>query len=469
MKVITFGSCLSRRIASMMVAEQRAELISAVMQVKSTAFIDQRSEKHPLTLVTQVHAISAVKADAPDYQVVCNNLSQQAMNVMGTFSSATEQDLISFPQAIEGLHYPDTDLMLIDTFADVLFKSFENQDGERIFANANKMDEDFLKSWKMLDKEPVKEVVSAIESLVAYVREYQPNMRIVLLHFPFGLNPSAPTRARADELKKALTNSDVLADYGVEQMSLPTPSVDDCAPKNNYHHFTGQYYRNAANLLGNASHCNDAMILGGGSFYRKYRDVLKGYDIKRLSWYEQRIDSVIERDIWRSKAPVELTMVDIGKELLSKPQSDAESLLKAGKRKTIGITSERIKKAKLIVVDVPFMLQARLSFRDVDSVGFYGVPINEEWTRESRVLSVKKGAVMLEQFAKWVRRVNPDCKLVAVIDEDLNYKSNLEDIDVRRLVAAERSFSSAGIPVLARKWLHIEDDLKRRFFTSRYY
>ncbi|MGR5448723.1 hypothetical protein ACP3V3_02820 [Vibrio sp. PNB22_3_1] len=443
--VVTFGSCLSRRIAALMVREHGYKLESAVMQTKFTQYIAHRDD--PATVfdeITALDVLAAVREDISDYDVVCNNISQQNPRVMGTFSSAREQDLRAFDPVIKARKFGSDDVLLLDTFADILFRSSKHEKtGQMMFANVKKMQPEFTASWKLQPYDSIDSIHKAIRQFCSRVRKEQPEMRIVLMNFPFGLSKSEDVQSRSQDLSERLLGCELLKRFGVEVYDLPAPLEEDCRPLGNYSHYTKTYYRNVIRMLFGQSGASDAAVIIGGRVFSESKLKAINPDLEQIQVVEQRLDTIVERDVWRSKLPLVLMGLERRLfepfDLMALPQNTT------------------------IYVEMDVMLNALNRQMSVDQVGWLSRPTkNVDLMQEKRKLSIAKIAVMLTSFEQWVLSKRPDCSIV-LVGYGYFCQVELNESAIKRLRALEAKLPALRVAYLNRSWMGLPPCNLQRF------
>lgn len=393
-RVISFGSCMSSRVAQALSDNYGWTRLSNVTNQKVTQFVRVFDEDAPiLTDLTVLDVLGMVRHESSAYEMVCNGISSQHYRVAGTFLNLKEQSLLSLPDALTNQSLGEDDLVLIDTFSDVVHKVYRNIKGVELFVNPRDMTPEFAEAWKEQPLLPIEDVVSAFEKLVAYIRSYAPAVKIKILNFPFGLCGDQSVIERASALEGALLSSERLgSDVHLDLIPLPSPTESDCKPVGNYSHFVKGYYRNIAQLVTNQNSDRQLAMIGSAHFCSSWEGHFSSLDFDTVVKSFQRLDAIIERDCWFSKSkstlavPVEFT------------QPFQFRDLSAGAK---------------IIIDIDFLLSEKLTFANIDEVGvgLHSQCLPGEHV-ETRQLSVDKLATMVRVFLSWVRKVRPDIDVV---------------------------------------------------------
>ncbi|WP_199438622.1 hypothetical protein [Vibrio owensii] len=439
-RVISFGSDLSVRTSRLLEEEYGWKRLSSVTNQKVTQFARIFDENAPaLDDLTIVDLLGFVKLDSEDYEAACNAITSQNYRVAGSFSSPSVQDLEAFSVAVDSNMLTSNDLVILDTYNDVSRLVYRDIRGKEVMVEADLMQPEFHADWKAQPKQPVHSIVKAFEMLVKYIRSHSNEVKIIILNHPFSGGAQIDDE-RSNELANALQSSALLAEKGVCVMCLPEPGclgggADSC--------FLESYYHNVVQLMTKQNARAELAMIGSSKFVCEHQREFELLDFTVPIKAFQRLDAIVERDIWQSKLDSSLAV----------PAGFSGAL-------DLGSLGEGAK----VIVDLEFLLSERLTFGCVDEVGvgLHAQCLQGEHVEE-QPLSVAKSIAMLEIFIEWVAVNRPDIEVI-VWDSTATQLADCSVEVVQRHKEFVLAVSDKRMSLMTGSWLSMPTHKHSKYF-----
>lgn len=219
MKVVTFGSCLSRYSVNALQARSEVKLVGAVYHNRADRFvdhyIDKVSEEPSPELIEQMVLSESGAARCKlmlDNQLTTRKLGHHAIHNQLGFLDALDSEL---------------DLIVMDNFVDIIAKLAAPKGSAPslflTFTDCTNLSDIFDIEKDYLD---IDVAVEKWQKIISWVREKQPNTPIVFFNFPMHHHPNAALRDRSKEFaeKFKADNCFIVPDCPVHESQIDTPS-----------------------------------------------------------------------------------------------------------------------------------------------------------------------------------------------------------------------------------------------------
>ncbi|WP_019613771.1 hypothetical protein [Psychromonas ossibalaenae] len=298
MRVASFGSCLSRRIIDELeLLNSEIEVISCTMQLKVSDFINTNNTFNKIDL----YELAKKSSNSPEVQL---NVLQQHKDISGIFRTSKNPDLYPFKTVFEG--EKKVDLLLIDNFPELVFRSSVDEDKRRVFIPNVAQGTDI--KLDLLDYDPLDKMVNVYNEFLSKLRRSQPNAKIFILNFPVVLSKSTNIRNRGGMFYDTVISKLPLKELNIINLKINKPMAHQMKP--NYSHFNNHYYRMFAyRILG---YFNDQKIDSRVRSLSTFNnDVFLNKIFSDVKSYPVRIDSYVESYIWKSRKKDEKYHVDM--------------------------------------------------------------------------------------------------------------------------------------------------------------
>ncbi len=407
MRVASFGSCLSRRIIDQLeLINSNVEVVSCVMQLKITDFMNNKKSLSKIDL----YELAKKSSNSLEVQL---NILQQHKDIAGVFRSANNSGLYPFKGVFEGSR--QVDLVLIDNFPELVFRSSRDKNKRRVFIP--NIAKDSSVALELLDYDPIEGMVNDYNQFLSKLRDSQPNAKIFILNFPVSLSKSSNIKNRGNSFYRKVISRLPLEKLSIINLKMNSPMPHQMSP--NYSHFNDLYYNIFAyRILGyfNNERFDDSV--------RSLSTTENAIFIKGIfpnaETYPVRIDSYIESYIWKSKI------------------KDKKYHIKMGN-----------KKPKYLLLDFELMIQKLNNYQSVSHEGILDDLVSDKELRlnECSFLNLNKCTHYLTII-----------KEVKVLFNDWQ-KIDLSDAKViNRIILLERkSYNKGDLYVFSAKFKNVSD------------
>jgi hypothetical protein len=224
MKIVTFGSCLSRLSALAFKATRPAKIASVVYHNRADIFVNRWIVKTaPLPSQELYSRIRFIPGHEPRARMMFNN---QTASGIGHHSMKKRLGFISNPNFFKIVQKKKVDLIVLDNYVDLVGKQLlpRNGEGGSVFMAANAA-ENILELYEMEEKRPNIEIlVEAWYQIITWLRLFQPDCPIVFLNFPFHQHPSAQVARRSQQFANTFKPQGVIT---IPNMAVHTSLIKD--------------------------------------------------------------------------------------------------------------------------------------------------------------------------------------------------------------------------------------------------
>ncbi|MCY9872370.1 hypothetical protein [Vibrio barjaei] len=328
------------------------------------------------------------------------------------------------------------DKVVIDDFAFSYQQEYQSPTGNTVLATDQCMSKEFHETHVCSELIPPKDVANSLRWLLEILREAFPKAEIVFLSASKLMKNSQSVRSK--QVIQHLEASGCLTCNGIRTIELPRPKLPFEQGSVLSSSVCPAYINELSEVVFGETeyaHGMDIGFIGGGACYKVLSSTLRDSDIQIPCWFEQRIDTVIERDVWKSKVPLE--------------HSDIKDWGAFGKKwlRRIEKLTPVIPMLDAIVVDAAFMLETTIENVDPARSGvFTGRPNHQALLMEPNHI-----ADQLEILNRWVKKLSPRTSVILYVSDSVTYLPLTESGEdrIRSLIALA---TELGIETRTHKW-----------------
>jgi hypothetical protein len=221
LKVLTFGSCLSRYSINALRVTRKIDLKGVVYHNRIDRFVKHyvygNGEREPQDLVGKFKYSASVKARV---EIMLKN--QYRHLGLGKYTLRKDQ-----PGFLEALNEP-VDLIVLDNFVDLVSKLAVSKKTGNASLFLNFKDISNINELCDLEKNylDIKQAIAYWHRFITFLREKQPDALIIFLNFPMQHHPSASFRQRGEEFYNLFKDDRILVipNLPVHSSQIESPS-----------------------------------------------------------------------------------------------------------------------------------------------------------------------------------------------------------------------------------------------------
>lgn len=189
MKIVSFGSCLSRLTAANYSRMFGGKIISTVMHNRSDYFVGRYITKK----------IPEVEIDDFISQIIPGADGKSGDAAATYIMKNQKKDLVGIHVLARGLNIFEAindspDILIMDNYFDLSAKLSQRPDGAKLFFKEQHFGTRFP-DWRLGDLLPTGESVENFHSIIDWIEKTSPKTRIYFINFPY--NTYGPDRDRA--------------------------------------------------------------------------------------------------------------------------------------------------------------------------------------------------------------------------------------------------------------------------------
>lgn len=199
MKVITFGSCLSRYVANCYIRLFGGELVSCVYHNRSDAFV-KRFIYHEWNAINVENIFKSL-----DQDISLTDEDNKAINILNnqTVEKAGKHRLSKGTSILSALN-ENIDLIIVDNYMDLsarlAFQKSELQSG--VFINLGKLKGEFANHYYSDEFISPESAVQYMDTIIKYFQEHAKKAQVVFINFPHNTYKDEDRIARTKEYEK---------------------------------------------------------------------------------------------------------------------------------------------------------------------------------------------------------------------------------------------------------------------------
>ncbi|EOW9475837.1 hypothetical protein ACOCGX_002499 [Vibrio cholerae] len=237
--IVTIGSCLSIKVADSLCDNFGFKRVSSSQHYRVDVYVDTFL-KGKFNQFLQSDCEFEYKEEFKYANILENQMFDVGFGK--SLPSSSTHQLINHKVAIES---GKIDVLIIDNFADIYFKVYENKERNfKLFLNKEyfkKFDNDFIIENEFVKPENYQ---TSLRDFINYFRCYNPISEVIVINFPVNLNSNEKVRERAMQLfnvMKSISDIKIIDPIGIYKNDLSR--IDDI------HHFSNRKYSQYASLV----------------------------------------------------------------------------------------------------------------------------------------------------------------------------------------------------------------------------